>query len=384
MQIIYWIKENLFGSKKDIILTLLGAYFIYFIASIFFEFVFTSDWTLIEVNRKILLVGIFPEDQMWRIWTVFSIFSILVSATLAYSYKLNIRISIFYVAFLAIPFLIFTTINLLPYVLAILLSSAIAYTLIYYMKHRLDRKNLSRILIVSWGIFLPSLFLILILFGGPKVTLWGGFFVNLILAIIAILAGFPLGVFLAIGRASSYKLIKLGSVIFIETFRGAPLIAWLFFAWFVLPNFLPNIFSLNDINLVIRAMIVLSLFSSAYIAEVIRGGLQSIPKGQIEASTALGLGPIMELLFIVLPQAIRVVIPAIVSTFIAIFKDTSLVFILGITDLLRIGRLIPEQQQEFYGKSIETLLVVALMFWVVSIILSQISRSIENRLNLSN
>ena len=92
----------------------------------------------------------------------------------------------------------------------------------------------------------------------------------------------------------------------------------------------------------------------------------------------------MELLFIVLPQAIRVVIPAIVSTFIAIFKDTSLVFILGITDLLRIGRLIPEQQQEFYGKSIETLLVVALMFWVVSIILSQISRSIENRLNLSN
>ena len=91
----------------------------------------------------------------------------------------------------------------------------------------------------------------------------------------------------------------------------------------------------------------------------------------------------MELLFIVLPQAIRVVIPAIVSTFIAIFKDTSLVFILGITDLLRIGRLIPEQQQEFYGKSIETLLVVALMFWVVSIILSQISRSIENRLNLS-
>ena len=112
--------------------------------------------------------------------------------------------------------------------------------------------------------------------------------------------------------------------------------------------------------------------------------MQAIPKGQIEASTALGLGPIMELLFIVLPQAIRVVIPAIVSTFIAIFKDTSLDFILGITDLLTIGRLIPEQQQEFYGKSIETLLVVALMFWVVSIILSQISRSIENRLNLSN
>ena len=142
--------------------------------------------------------------------------------------------------------------------------------------------------------------------------------------------------------------------------------------------------SLNEVNLVIRAMIVLSLFSSAYIAEVIRGGLQSIPRGQIEASRALGLNTFSELSFIILPQSIRVVIPAIVSTFIAVFKDTSLVFILGITDLLRIGRLIPEQQQEFYGKSIEVLLVVALLFWVVSLILSQISLSIEKRLNVTN
>ena len=125
-----------------------------------------------------------------------------------------------------------------------------------------------------------------------------------------------------LGRASSYKTIKLVSVIFIETFRGAPLIAWLFFAWFVLPNFLPDLFSLSDINLIIRAMIVLSLFSSAYVAEVVRGGLQSIPKGQKEAATALGLDTFKELFFITLPQAIRIVIPAIVSTFIAIFKDT--------------------------------------------------------------
>ena len=228
------------------------------------------------------------------------------------------------------------------------------------------------------------MFLILLVGGGPKVTLWGGFFVNLILAVIAILAGFPLGVLFALGRASSLQTVKLVSVVFIETFRGAPLIAWLFFAWFVLPDFLPNIFSLNEVNLVIRAMIVLSLFSSAYIAEVIRGGLQSIPRGQLEASRALGLNTFSELSFIILPQAIRVVIPAIVSTFIAVFKDTSLVFILGITDLLRIGRLIPEQQQEFYGKSIEVLLVVALLFWVVSLILSQISLSIEKRLNVSN
>tara|TARA_Y100001970_G_scaffold292252_1_gene432773 strand:- start:58314 stop:59471 length:1158 start_codon:yes stop_codon:yes gene_type:complete len=380
---ISWVKENLLATKVDIFLTIIGAYFIYFILSLFLNFVFSSDWTLIEVNRKILLVGLFPEEDLWRIWSVFYVFSLLLTSTISLVYGLQIRTSIFYVFILLIPFLIFTTINMIFHILILIILSLLSYVFVYYLKRRSYRVMLSRIIVISWIIFIPFLFFVLVLGDGPKVTLWGGFFVNLILAVIAILAGFPLGVIFALGRASSYKTIKLVSVVFIETFRGAPLIAWLFFAWFVLPNFLPDLFSLNDINLVIRAMIVLSLFSSAYVAEVVRGGLQSIPKGQKEAATALGLNTFLELLFITMPQAIRIVIPAIVSTFIAIFKDTSLVFILGITDLLRIGRLIPEQQQEFYGKSIEVLLIVALLFWVVSIILSQISRSIEKRLNVS-
>ena len=383
MQLFNWIRDNLLSSKLDVILTLIGAYFIYYIFSLFFTFVFTSDWTLIEVNRKILLVGLFPEEQLWRIWSIFYVSSVLLTSTISLVYGFQIKTSAFYIIMLLIPFWIFTTVNMIFHVAILLLLSLLSYMAIYYLKKTSYKFILSKIIIGSWIIFIPFMFLILVLGGGPKVTLWGGFFVNLILAIIAILAGFPLGVIFALGRASSYKTIKLVSVIFIETFRGAPLIAWLFFAWFVLPNFLPDLFSLSDINLIIRAMIVLSLFSSAYVAEVVRGGLQSIPKGQKEAATALGLNTFKELLFITLPQAIRIVIPAIVSTFIAIFKDTSLVFILGITDLLRIGRLIPEQQQEFYGKSIEVLLIVALLFWVVSIILSQISRSIENRLNVS-
>ena len=383
MQLFTWIKDNLLASKLDVFLTLVGAYFIYYIFSLFFTFVFTSDWTLIEVNRKILLVGLFPEEQLWRIWSIFYISSVLLTSTISLVYGFQIKTSAFYIIMLLIPFWIFTTVNMIFHVAILLLLSLLSYMAIYYLKKTTYKSILSKVIIGSWIIFIPFMFLILVLGGGPKVTLWGGFFVNLILAIIAILAGFPLGVIFALGRASSYKTIKLVSVIFIETFRGAPLIAWLFFAWFVLPNFLPDLFSLSDINLIIRAMIVLSLFSSAYVAEVVRGGLQSIPKGQKEAATALGLNTFKELLFITLPQAIRIVIPAIVSTFIAIFKDTSLVFILGITDLLRIGRLIPEQQQEFYGKSIEVLLIVALLFWVVSIILSQISRSIENRLNVS-
>ena len=383
MQLFNWIKDNLLASKLDVFLTLVGAYFIYYILSLFFTFVFTSDWTLIEVNRKILLVGLFPEEQLWRIWSIFYVSSVLLTSTISLVYGFQIKTSAFYIIMLLIPFWIFTTANMIFHVAILLLLSLLSYMAIYYLKKTSYKFILSKLIIGSWIIFIPFMFLILVLGGGPKVTLWGGFFVNLILAIIAILAGFPLGVIFALGRASSYKTIKLVSVIFIETFRGAPLIAWLFFAWFVLPNFLPDLFSLSDINLIIRAMIVLSLFSSAYVAEVVRGGLQSIPKGQKEAATALGLNTFKELFFITLPQAIRIVIPAIVSTFIAIFKDTSLVFILGITDLLRIGRLIPEQQQEFYGKSIEVLLIVALLFWVVSIILSQISRSIENRLNVS-
>ena len=383
MQLFNWIRDNLLASKLDVILTIIGVYFIYYIFSLFFTFVFTSDWTLIEVNRKILLVGLFPEEQLWRIWSIFYVSSVLLTSTISLVYGFQLKTSVFYIIMLLIPFWIFTTVNMIFHVAILLLLSLLSYMAIYYLKKTSYKFILSKIIIGSWIIFIPFMFLILVLGGGPKVTLWGGFFVNLILAIIAILAGFPLGVIFALGRASSYKTIKLVSVIFIETFRGAPLIAWLFFAWFVLPNFLPDLFSLSDINLIIRAMIVLSLFSSAYVAEVVRGGLQSIPKGQKEAATALGLNTFKELLFITLPQAIRIVIPAIVSTFIAIFKDTSLVFILGITDLLRIGRLIPEQQQEFYGKSIEVLLIVALLFWVVSIILSQISRSIENRLNVS-
>ena len=383
MQLFNWIRDNLLASKLDVFLTLVGAYFIYYIFSLFFTFVFTSDWTLIEVNRKILLVGLFPEEQLWRIWSIFYVSSVLLTSTISLVYGFQIKTSAFYIIMLLIPFWIFTTANMIFHVAILLLLSLLSYMAIYYLKKTTYKSILSKVIIGSWIIFIPFMFLILVLGGGPKVTLWGGFFVNLILAIIAILAGFPLGVIFALGRASSYKTIKLVSVIFIETFRGAPLIAWLFFAWFVLPNFLPDLFSLSDINLIIRAMIVLSLFSSAYVAEVVRGGLQSIPKGQKEAATALGLNTFKELFFITLPQAIRIVIPAIVSTFIAIFKDTSLVFILGITDLLRIGRLIPEQQQEFYGKSIEVLLIVALLFWVVSIILSQISRSIENRLNVS-
>ncbi len=382
MILLNWIRENLFGTKLDVFLTITGVLFIYFILSTVISFILNSDWTLIIVNRQLMLTGLMPQEEIWRVWTIFSLTSILMATSISYWFNINIKGSIFYILLLVIPFLIFTTKNTVLYVLLIMLISLVFFYLGRKSKNSKLKNIVSKIITISWIILLPICFLILNILDGPKMTLWGGFMINLILAAIAIFAGFPLGILLALGRASSYKLIKLVSTVYIEVIRGAPLVAWLLLAWFVLPKFLPNLFGLNDINIVIRAMIVLSLFASAYIAEVIRGGLQSIPKGQEEASFALGINSISTTIFIVLPQAIRIVIPTVVSTFIAIFKDTSLVFILAITDLLRIGRLIPEQQQAFFGKSIESLAVVALLFWVVSLVLSQISRNIEKKLNI--
>ena len=376
------IRENFFGSKLDVILSITGALFIYFVLSIVISFILNSDWTLILVNRQLMLTGLMPEEEIWRVWTIFSLTAILITTSIAFWFNINIKGSIFYILLLLIPFLIFTTKNTLLYVLFIMVLSIVFFYLGYKSKNSESKNIVSRIIVISWIILLPICFLILNILDGPKMTLWGGFMINLILAAIAIFAGFPLGILLALGRASSYKLIKLISTIYIKVIRGAPLVAWLLLAWFVLPKFLPNLFGLSDLNIVVRAMIVLSLFASAYIAEVIRGGLQSIPRGQEEASFALGMNSISTTIFIVLPQAIKIVIPTVVSTFIAIFKDTSLVFILAITDLLRIGRLIPEQQQAFFGKSIESLCVVALLFWVVSLVLSQISRTIEKKLNI--
>ena len=376
------IRENFFGSKLDVILSITGALFIYFVLSIVISFILNSDWTLILVNRQLMLTGLMPEEEIWRVWTIFSLTAILMTTSIAFWFNINIKGSIFYILLLLIPFLIFTTKNTLLYVLFIMVLSIVFFYLGYKSKNSELKNIVSRIIVISWIILLPTCFLILNILDGPKMTLWGGFMINLILAAIAIFAGFPLGILLALGRASSYKLIKLISTLYIEVIRGAPLVAWLLLAWFVLPKFLPNLFGLSDLNIVVRAMIVLSLFASAYIAEVIRGGLQSIPRGQEEASFALGMNSISSTIFFVLPQAIKIVIPTVVSTFIAIFKDTSLVFILAITDLLRIGRLIPEQQQAFFGKSIESLCVVALLFWIVSLVLSQISRTIEKKLNI--
>jgi general L-amino acid transport system permease protein len=165
--------------------------------------------------------------------------------------------------------------------------------------------------------------------------LWGGLLVTLVVAVTGIVASMPVGIALALGRRSSIPLIRLFSVGFIEFWRGVPLITVLFFATYMLPLFLPGHFTVDGL---VRVLIGIALFAGAYNAEVIRGGLQAIPRGQEEAAQALGLSSWKTTRLIVLPQALRHVIPGLVNSFIALFKDTSLVSIVALFDLLGILR----------------------------------------------
>ncbi|MDR6819009.1 general L-amino acid transport system permease protein [Neorhizobium sp. 2083] len=169
-----------------------------------------------------------------------------------------------------------------------------------------------------------------------ETPLWGGLMVTLILSFIGIGVSFPLGILLALGRRSKMPVIKTLCVTFIEVIRGVPLITVLFMANVMLPLFLPVGWTIDNL---LRALVAVALFTSAYMAEVIRGGLQAIPKGQSEGADSLGLGYWQKMRLIVLPQAIKLVIPGIVNTFIGLFKDTSLVSIIGMFDFLNIVRL---------------------------------------------
>ena len=160
---------------------------------------------------------------------------------------------------------------------------------------------------------------------------WGGFLVTMVVAVTGIVASLPLGIMLALGRRSQLPVIRSLSVIFIEFWRGVPLITVLFFATYMLPLFLPANWTIDAL---LRALVGVALFSAAYMAEVVRGGLQAIPKGQYEGAMALGLGYWKMMGLIVLPQALKLVIPGIVNTFIGLFKDTTLVMIVAIFDLL--------------------------------------------------
>ena len=211
------------------------------------------------------------------------------------------------------------------------------------------------------------------------VTSWGGLMINLLLAGVGIGLSLPIGIALALGRRSNLPVVKLLCVVFIEVFRGVPLITLLFMSQVLVPLAFPEDFPVNTL---FRAGIVITLFSSAYMAENIRGGLQALHPGQAEAARALGLPGWQTTLLISLPQAIRNVIPAIVGQFIALFKDTTLVYIIGMEDVLGFGRSYIQGNAEYLVNVKEVLIFVALVFWVFTYTMSYVSGKVEEHLGV--
>ena len=216
--------------------------------------------------------------------------------------------------------------------------------------------------------------------GGLKpveTSLWGGLFLTLVIAFSGIVASLPIGILLALGRRSDMPVFKAFCIGFIELWRGVPLITVLFMASVMFPLFMPEG---THFDKLLRALIGVMLFSAAYMAEVIRGGLQAIPKGQYEAAQALGLSYWKMMAFIILPQALKIVIPGIVNTFIGLFKDTTLVLIIGLFDFLGIAQNI-STNPEWLGFATEGYVFVGFGFWVFCFSMSRYSMLLERKLH---
>lgn len=355
-----WIRNNLFASWKDGILSLIAlAALVYFLPGLINWLFVSAVWTgsdrtaclTVEQGGQLpagwngacwayvgdrfvqFMFGSYPRDELWRPLLVVAMF-----------------------VGLLIPFL-------MP---------------------KVPRKGLNALLLL---IVLPIVAFFLLLGGvfglrHVETSLWGGLMVTLIISFVGITISLPAGILLALGRRSSMPILKTVCVAFIELIRGVPLITVLFMASVLLPLFLePG----NNIDKFLRALIGVSIFASAYMAEVIRGGLQAIPKGQYEAADALGLNYFHKMTFVVLPQAIKLVIPGIVNTFIGMFKDTSLVTIISMYDLLGIVK-------ASFGDSgwitpvtpLTGLIFAGFTFWIFCFGMSRYSAFIERRLDKSH
>jgi general L-amino acid transport system permease protein len=390
---ITWIRRNLFRSITDSILTVVSASIMGFVIFQVFQFVFvTGRWEIIQVNLKILLVGRFPEELMYLVGfsilaICFSIASLSsgVNRTVETTPRLAGRL---WELFQRFGLIIATSVFLI--VLAGDLDAILfgGYVLLSILGGRLfgtARRTTSLRKLPGWlwvtiNVTVP-LVLIFLTMGQAALEEWGGFLINFYLAVVSIALSFPLGVLLALGRRSTLPLLRWLCTAYIELLRGAPLFVLLLLAGVALEFFIPSSIAPDAI---FRAITVFTLFTAAYLAEVIRGGLQSIPKGQAEAGKALGLSTFKITFLITLPQALRNVIPAQIGQFISLFKDTTLAGVaLSVLDLLTVGTSITKQD-DFLGQGLiyESLAFVALLFWVGSYVMSRESQRIEKKLGV--
>lgn len=379
--ILRWLRKNLFGSWLDTILTILGALIIYWAVTGLLRWVFTvAEWEVVRANMRLIMVGQYPLAEVWRLWVALGFLMFLTGNSLAIWAR---RSYIATILLLAAPALM----ALLPFgdeprKWLVILS---VVGVIGWAAARSKPDALGRIVVFGWILSLPIFILLTRGFTSADgvmpivgTNLWGGLLLTFLLTVVAIIFSFPLGVLLALGRRSELPVVRIASVIYIELVRGVPLITILFMAQLMLPLFLPANWTVDR---VVRAMVAMVLFSAAYLAENVRGGLQAIPKGQFEAAHALGLNGAQTMIFIILPQALRLVIPILVGQFIAVFKDTALVAIVGLLDLVGIAKTVLAQP-DFLGLQREVYVFISLIYWVLSYGMSYLSQKLEERLGV--
>jgi general L-amino acid transport system permease protein len=352
-----------------------------------------ANWAVIQVNSTLFAVGRYPVEQQWRLWLLLSL--LLLLAGLSWGllrahprrdrggrlWPPNDRLAAAVIALVAL---------LLPW--ALRLSGAIhlrwfglaaALLLTRWLAGRWGRSLPQR-----WLRLVPLLWPLLYLLGLVLITgglgltpvpsvEWGGLLLTLLQASLAISLCFPLGVLLALGRRSALPLLRWGSVLYIEFIRGAPLITLLFLGQNIIGFLLPGGLAPDRVW---RAACVLTLFAAAYLAEAVRSGLAAVPPGQLEAARSLGMPYPLALATVVLPQALRVALPAMVGQFISLLQETTLLSLIGLLDLLGVARTVMANPA-FLGRNGEVYLTLAVLFWCCCAALGLGSRALERRLD---
>ncbi|MBW2653667.1 MAG: amino acid ABC transporter permease [Deltaproteobacteria bacterium] len=336
-----WIRENLFSSPFNTFLTIIIISILWFSIIPFLKWALIDSswlpdanckasggacWSVISSNYKIILFGFYPQNILWRPITAIFMLVILLFISRNRNYW----------------------------------NAFLGYTWI--------------ISLVIMGILLKGG-----IFGLETVDIqkWGGIILTLLLSVFGLTAAYPLGVFLALGRQSKMPVFKTFCIFYIELIRGVPLISLLFMSSVVFPLFLPEGVSINAI---LRAQVAIIMFTAAYIAEVVRGGLQGMNKGQFEAADSLGLNYFQTMRLIILPQALKIVIPPSVSILISAFKDTSLVVIIGLYDLLKTTQ-VTLSEPKWMGFSAEAYIFIAIIYFGCCFFMSNYSRKLEKELD---
>lgn len=395
--VLFWLRNNLFNSIPNTVVTIIMVYLLARVFSATIQWVVTTPgWVAVPVNTRLLMVGPYTPELVWRTQLAVWIIALLLglSAGIHKGILRAIAIGFGVVMLLGVPYSF-----LLPTAeeptgnpispLVFLLGTVAVMAAGHYLGERYPER-LKLPVNIAWLLSYPFIMIVVIRgFGdsGPfravPTNLWGGLLVTVALSAIGIIVSFPIGILLALGRRSELPVVKGFCTIYIETIRAVPLITILYMGSLILPLFLPR--GIEPPTGLVRAMVAVTLFSAAYLAESVRGGLQAIPKGQFEAAHVLGLSYWQTSMLITLPQALRTTIPVLVGQAISLFKDTSLVTIVGLFDLLGIAQQMSRQTEWLEipgGVFREALVTISIIYFIVSFAMSRVSLNIEKNLGL--